>query len=330
MNKKMKAIVCTKYGAPDVLQLRDIKKPVPKDNEVLVKVQAATVTTAGLIGRTGKPFFTRVFTGVTKPKKNILGMELAGEIEAIGKDVELFKVGDQVFGKTGIDLGAHAEFKSMPQEGTLLIKPNNMTYEESAAVVEGALTALNFLRNKANIKREQKVLINGASGSIGVAAVQIAKYFGAEVTGVSSTGNLEMVKSLGADKVIDYTKEDFTKNGKAYDIIFDTVGKSSFSKCKGSLKQKGFYLDPARMSTIIPMFWTSMFGSQKAIMTATYLRPASKITKDLIFIKDLIEKGKIKSVIDRSYPLAQTAKAHEYVETGHKKGNVVITMGHKK
>ena len=324
----MKAIVCTKYGAPDVLQLQEVERPVPKDNEVLIKVHAATATTAGLIGRKGEPFFVRFFMGLTKPKKNILGQELAGEIEAVGKDVKLFKEGDQVFGMTGIALGAHAEFKCMPEDGALVIKPTNMTYEESVAVVEGGLTALNFLRNKGNIQRGQKVLIYGASGSVGTASIQVAKYFGAEVTGVCSTTNLELVKSLGADMVIDYTKEDFTENGQTYDIIFDTVGKRSFSLCKGSLTQKGVYLDTAGVATIFPMLWTSMFGSKKAILTATYMRPASEITKDLIFLKELIEAGKIQSVIDRRYPLEQTAEAHRYVEKGHKKGNVVITLEH--
>ncbi len=323
----MKAIVCTKYGPPEVLQLQEVEKPVPKDNEVLIKVHAATATTAGLSGRAGKPYFARFVTGLTKPKKNVLGMELAGEIEAVGKDVGLFKEGDQVFGMTGIALGAHAEFKCMPQDGALVMQPSNMTYEESVAVVEGGLTALNFLRNKANIQSGQKVLINGASGSVGTAAVQVAKYFGADVTGVCSTTNLELVKSLGADKVIDYTKEDFTKSGQTYDIIFDTVGKSSFSVCKGSLKQKGIYLDAGKLATIFPMLWTSMFGSKKAILAATYLRPAREITKDLVFLKELIEEGKIQSVIDRRYPLEQTAEAHGYVEKGHKKGNVVITVG---
>ncbi len=227
---------------------------------------------------------------------------------------------------TGIALGAHAEFKCMPEDGALVIKPTNMTHEESVAVVEGALTALHFLRNKANIQNGQKVLIYGASGSVGTASIQVAKYFGAEVSGVCSTANLELVKSLGADMVIDYTKEDFTKNNQTYDIIFDTVGKSSFSRCKGSLKQKGVYLDAGKLATIFPMLWTSMFGSKKAILTATYVRPAREMTKDLIFLKELIETGKIKSVIDRRYPLEQTAEAHRYVETGRKKGNVVITV----
>ncbi len=322
----MKAIVCTKYGAPEVLQLQEVEKPVPKDNEVLIKVHAATATTAGLSGRKGEPFFVRFFMGLTKPKKNILGQELAGEIEAVGKDVKLFKEGDQVFGMAGIALGAHAEFRCLPEDAALIIKPTNMTYAESVAVVEGGLTALNFLRNKADIQSGQKVLIYGASGSVGTASIQVAKCFGAEVTGVCGTANLELVKSLGADKVIDYTKEDFTKNGQTYDIIFDTVGKRSFSLCKGSLTQKGVYLDAAGLATIFPMLWTSMFGSKKAILTATGLRPASEMTKDLIFLKELIEAGKIQSVIDRRYPLEQTAEAHRYVETGRKKGNVVITV----
>ena len=322
----MKAIVCTKYGPPEVLQLQEVEKPVPNDNEVLIKVHAATATAAGLIGRKGEPFFVRFFMGLTKPKKNILGQELAGEIVAVGKDVKLFKEGDQVFGMTGIALGAHAEFKCMPEDGALVIKPTNMTYEESVAVVEGGLTALNFLRNKGNIQGGQKVLIYGASGSVGTASIQVAKYFGAEVTGVCSTANLKLVKSLGADMVIDYTKEDFTQNGQSYDIIFDTVGKRSFSRCKSSLKHKGVYLDAAGVATIFPMLWTSMFGSKKAIFTATYVRPVREITKDLIFLKELIEAGKIKPVIDRRYPLEQTAEAHGYVEKGHKKGNVVITL----
>ena len=322
----MKAIVCTKYGAPEVLQLQEVAKPVAKDHEVLIKVHATAATTSGLSGHTGKPFFARFITGLTRPKKNILGMQVAGEVEAVGKDVKLFREGDQVFGHTGLALGAYAEFMCMPEDGALVIKPTNMTFEESAAVIEGALTALPFLRDKANIQSGQDVLIYGASGSVGTASIQVAKYYGAEVTGVCSTTNLEMVKALGADKVIDYTKEDFTKNGQTYDIIFDTVGKSSFSRCKSSLKQKGVYLDSGKLATILPMLWTSKFGSKKAILTATGLRPAREKIKDLVFLKELIEAGKIKPVIDRSYPLEQTADAHRYVETGHKKGNVVIAV----
>ncbi len=322
----MKAIVCTKYGVPEVLQLKELEKPVPKDKEVLIKIHATTATASGLNGRKGEPLIARFFMGLSKPKKNILGPELAGEIEAVGKDVKLFKEGDQVFGIDYRRLGAYAEYVCRPEDGALVTKPTNMTHEESVAVVEGALTALPFLRDKANIQSGQKVLIYGASGSVGTASIQVAKYFGAEVTGVCSTANVELVKSLGADMVIDYTKEDFTTGGQTYDIIFDTVGKSSFSLCKGSLKQKGVYLDAAKMATIFPMLWTSIFGSKKAILAATGLRPASEMTKDLIFLKELIDAGKIQPAIDRRYPLEQAAKAHRYVETGRKKGNVVINV----
>jgi NADPH:quinone reductase-like Zn-dependent oxidoreductase len=268
--------------------------------------------------------------GLTRPKNPIPGTDFAGEIEAVGKDAELFKEGDQVFGHAGESLGCYAEYKCLPEEEVLAIKPANMTYEEATAVVDGALTALPFLREKGNIQSGQKVLINGASGSIGTAAVQLAKYFGAEVTGVCSTTNLELVKSLGADKVIDYTKEDFTKTGQTYDIIFDTVGKSSFSRCKGSLKQKGIYLVAAGglAFLLLQTLWTSKIGSKKAILMLTGMRSSSEVTKDLIFLKELIEAGKIKPVIDRRYPLEQTAEAHRYVDKGHKKGNVVITVEH--
>ncbi len=323
----MKAVVCPKYGPPDVLQLKEVEKPTPKDNEVLIKIYATTVNATDPMGRAGKPFMARLVPlSLTKPKYPILGGELAGEIESVGKNVTLYKEGDQVYGCTGISQGAHAEYKCLPEDGQLAIKPTNMTYDEAAAITGGALTALIFLRDKGNIQSGQKVLINGASGSVGTAAVQLAKYFGAEVTGVCSTTNLEMVKSLGADKVIDYTKEDFTKNGETYDIIFDTVSKSSFSRCKGVLKQKGVYLVTIPWPAILlQMLWTSMVGSKKVIFAATSFKFSNK---ELIFLKELIEAGKIKSVIDRTYPLEQMAEAHRYVETGHKKGNVVITVEH--
>jgi NADPH:quinone reductase-like Zn-dependent oxidoreductase len=324
----VKAIVQTKYGPPEVLQLQEVEKPVPKENEVLIKIHATTVTAVDCTFRQGSPFIGRFFSGLTRPKNPIPGTEFAGEVEAVGADVKRFKEGDQVFG-TSTGNGAHAEYMCLPEEGsTLAIKPVNMTYEE-AAVIDGSLTALPFLRDKGNIQSGQEVLIYGASGSVGTAAVQLAKYYGAEVTGVCSTANLELVKSLGADKVIDYTQEDFTKSGQTYDIIFDAVGKTSFSRCKGSLKQTGIFLEAALTPAILPqMLWTSKIGSNKAMIAFTGLMPASERTKNLVFLKELIEAGEIKAVIDRTYPLEQIAEAHRYVETGHKKGNVVITVEH--
>jgi len=267
------------------------------------------------------------FNGLLKPRHQILGQELAGEVEAIGNTVTRFKPGDQVF---GIDMfGAYAEYKCMPENGALAIKPTNMSYEDAASVPNGALTALPFLRDKGKIHSGQTVLIYGASGSVGAAAVQLARYYGAVVTGVCSTANLEWVKSLGADQVIDYTQEDFTENGKTYDIIFDTVGKLSFSACKGSLTDEGIYLSTVPSPIILlQALWPAKNGSKKAKFMAAGLRPSSEKIKDLVFLTELIEAGKIKPVIDRCYPLEQMAEAHRYVEKGHKKGNVVITVEH--
>ena len=325
----MKAIVLTKYGSPDVLKLKELKKPTPKDNEILIKIYATTATGGDCEIRKFKIpilfwLFLRIYVGIIKPRGNfILGQELAGEIEAVGKNVKRFKQGDSIFGTPGMGFGAYAQYICLPENRMLALKPANTTYEEAAVIPMGGYNALHFLR-KANVQNGQKVLIYGASGSIGTIAVQLAKYFGAEVTGVCSTTNLELVKSLGADKVIDYTKEDFTQSDEIYDVIFDVPGKSPFSGSLSSLKKNGLYVlaNPSLLD-IIRGLWTSITSSKKVITEF-----ASEKIEDLVFLKELIEKGKIKSAIDRRYPLEQTAEAHRYVENGHKKGNVVITVEH--
>ncbi len=327
----MKAILYEKYGPPEVLQLKEVSKPTPKDDEVLIRIYATAATTGDVNARgfafvpPGLGPLARLMMGPRKPKNPIIGSVLAGEIEAAGKDVDIFGKGDQVFGVDGNAMGAYAEYVCLPQEGVLVEKPANMTYEEAATIPFGALTAYYFLRDKGNIESGQTVLINGASGSVGTAAVQLAKSFGAEVTGVCSTRNLEMVKALGADKVIDYTKEDFTQSGETYDIIFDVVvGKTSFSDCRNSLNENGLYLAVAGgLKEAIQMLWTSVIGSKKVIFGGGI---AAERKENLLIIKELIEAGKLKAVIDRSYPLEQIAEAHRYVETGHQKGNVVITV----
>ena len=311
----MKAIVCTRYGSPEVLQLREVEKPAPRDNEVLIKIIATPVTAmdvrirglnvpvAGIGGRIARAMIRFKF-GLVKPRKSILGGYLAGEIETAGKDVKRFKKGDPVYARTGWRFGTYAEYTCLSETEVIVLKPTDLTYEEAAAIPYGSANALYFLR-KGDIRNGQKVLIYGASGAIGTSAVQLAKYYGAEVTGVCSTPNLELVRSLGADRVIDYTKEDFTRSNELFDIIFDAVGKISYSKSQKSLKPDGKYV--------------SVFASGLSEIR----------TEDLIFLKELVEAGKIKPVIDRCYPLEQTAEAHRYVDKGHKKGNVIIAVGHK-
>jgi NADPH:quinone reductase-like Zn-dependent oxidoreductase len=328
----MKAVIWTKYGPADALQLKEVEKPVPKADEVLIKIHATTVTAGDCEMRSlNLPFFLavpmRAYIGLRKPNRiTILGQELAGEIESVGKDVKLFKEGDPVFAATGFGLGAYAEYKCMPEspagmEGVLARMPVNLTYEEAAAVPIGGLEALHFLR-KGNLHSGQKVLVNGAGGSIGTIAVQLARHYGAEVTGVDSPGKLDMLLSIGAQQVIDYTREDFTKNGQTYDLIFDVVGKSPFTRSVRSLKPDGRYLlaNP-RPSHMVRGRWISMSSRKRVIYGA-----AGQRTEDLLALKELIEAGVIKPVIDRRYPLEQAAEAHRYVETGNKKGNVVITV----
>ncbi len=330
----MRAIVYENYGSPDVLELREVARPTPRDHEILIRIRAVSVNVGDLWARNFKaitpskfsmplPLWlpSRMFFGWTKPKINILGSEFAGDVEAIGRDVTRFKKGDPVFGYRGQNMGANAEFLCMPENGLVEIKPSTMTYEEAATVPYGALTALSLLR-KVNIQPGQKVLVNGASGGIGSAAVQFVKHFGADVTGVCGTPRVEFVKALGADRVIDYTNEDFTQNGETYDLIFDIMGKSSFSQCKNSLKPDGIYLLASfKMKQLFQMLWSSMRGGRKVVCALS-----SEKVEDLAFIKELAETGKIKSIIDKRYPLEQAAAAHRYIEKGHKRGKVVLAL----
>ena len=325
----MKAVVYQKYGSPDVLELKEVEKPTPKDNEVLIKICAASATTGDCEIRKFKVHILfwlplRIYMGLRRPiRSTILGAYLAGEIEAVGKDVKQFKKGDQVFAAAGLRFGAYAEYVCLPDDGTLAMKPSNMTYEEAATVPIGGLNALHFLR-EGNIQSGEEVLIYGAAGSIGTFAVQIARSWGAEVTCVDSAKKLDMLRSLGADHVIDYTREDFTKRGGSYDVIFDGVGRSPFSRRVRALKQDGRYLlaNPG-VSHMVRGLWTSMTSSKKVIF-----KFADEKTEDLLYLTELIETGKLRAVIDRRYPLEQTVEAHRYIESGDKKGSVVVTMGH--
>jgi NADPH:quinone reductase-like Zn-dependent oxidoreductase len=324
----MKAAVYSRYGPPDVVQIKDVEKPAPKDREILIRIHATTVCSADWRIRKADPFFIRIINGLRRPTKiHILGMEFAGTIESAGKAVTKFHAGDQVFGGTGFKFGAHAEYACVPEDGTLAIKPFNMTFEEAAAVFFGGVTALYFLR-KGKIQVGQKVLVYGASGSVGTFAVQLAKHFGAHVTGVCSASNLEMVRSLGADEMIDYTREDFSSAGQVYDVVFDTVGKSGFSRSLKSLKRGGFYLRASGSTRLLPMLGESLRGVWASITGAAKVAGgvARGTPGDLPFLKGLIESGKLRTVIDRRYSLGEIAAAHRYAEGGHKKGNVAIFL----
>lgn len=319
LDEHMIAIIYEKYGAPDVLKLMEIEKPVPKNNEILVKVKAASVTSGDWRMRKPDPFLARLVNGIIKPKRiPILGFELSGEVEAIGKDVTRFKIGDQVFAFTGFKFGAYAQYKCLSEDGVVALKPTNLTHEDAAAVPAGAATALSALRDKGTIKQGQNVLVYGASGSVGTYAVQLAGYFGATVTAVCSTANFELVKTLGATRVIDYKIEDFAEQGELYDLIFDAVGKKSFTECKKALSPAGRYICVDK----------NTYRNRKGRVSFAKKYSQEKHTKDLIFIKELIEAKKIIPVVDRKYDMSQIVDAHIYVESGHKKGNVVISISH--
>lgn len=325
----MKAFVYEKYGPPDVLELREIEKPTPKSKEVLIKIYATTVTSGDWRVRSlnvpvGFGLISRLVFGVSRPRQPILGSELAGMVESVGKDVRKFNIGDQVFAFSDTGMGCHAEYKCMPEDGAVALKPLNLTYGEAAALSFGGTTALSFLK-RGKIQSGERVLVNGASGSVGTAAVQLARHFGADVTGVCSTTNVELVRSLGASHVIDYTKEDFTRNGETYDVIVDTVGTAPFSRSKASLKESGRLLMVlGGLPDMLQIPWASMTSSKKVIAG-----PAVSRAEDLRFLAGLAETGEFKPVIDRRYPFERIADAHHYVDTGRKKGNVIITLEQK-
>jgi NADPH:quinone reductase-like Zn-dependent oxidoreductase len=321
----MKAIVCTAYGPPEVLQLQEIPKPIPKANEVLIKVHAGGVSPSDCAFRKGDPFLVRLIYGLSKPRLSTQGVEFAGEVEAVGKGVTEFVVGDQVFGMSPDTFGAHAEYLCLREDKPLTIKPANVNYAEMAGITDGATTALTFLRDVAKVQAGQRVLINGASGAVGAYGVQLAKYFGANVTGVCSGANADLVKSLGADRVIDYTLTDFTRSGQSYDVIFDAVGKRSFGECKNALTPNGLYLSTVpTWGVFTSVLWTALFGRKKAkFVTAGLMQNRDNLN----FIATLVEAGHLKAVIDRTYPMEQVVDAHRYVDTGRKKGNVILAIG---
>ena len=322
----MKAIVATAYGTPDVLELKQVAKPHPQPNEILIRIHASSATTADGMMRTGKPYLGRLMTGLTKPKHPIPGTGFAGQVEAVGTSITQFQLGDRVFGETTLGFSANAEYIVVPESSVVLPMPDNMSYMEAAPFCDGVLTSWNYLKYLANLRPGQRILINGASGSLGTAAVQLAKYLGATVTGVCSNRNVGLVRSLGADEAIDYTRKDFTKGTEQYDYVFDTVGKSSFRACKAILTKQGRYLCPALS---LPLLWqmlrTNASSGQRAIFAATGLRSEDELRSMLEELLVIHQAGKLQVVIDRQYPLEKLSEAHTYIAAGHKKGNVVIT-----
>lgn len=320
----MKAVVHDRYGPPEVLRIEEVEQPVPKDDEVLVKIHATTVSRTDTGLRSADLFPSRFISGLLRPKRRVLGSDLAGEVEAVGATVTEFEVGDHVFGINPWKFGTHAEFVCMRASGALAHMPANMSFEAAAAVCDGAILALNALR-PAELRAGQRILIYGASGSIGTAGVQLARYFGSDATAVCNRENFELVRSLGADEVIDYTQEDFTKNGQTYDVIFDSVGDLSFTRCRGSLKKGGFYVATDHLHNLVLALWTRRIGDRRVLFPI----PPRFTKQDVLFLKELIEVGKYRAVIDRRYPLEQVVEATRYVETKQKTGNVVLTFdGH--
>ena len=321
----MRAVIVEKYGNPEVLQIQKIEKPLPKSNEVLIKIKATSITAASGFMREGKPYLGRLFLGLTRPKVKTPGTDLSGIIEAIGSDVKNFNVGEEVIAETGLNCGTYAEYICLSFDELIVKKPNNVSHEEATGVIDGACTALAFLTEQVKIKEGQKILINGASGSIGTAAIQLAKQFGAEVTGICSAKNKALVKDIGADKVLDYKKGELQKSYELFDVIFDTVGKLSYSNAKKNLKPNGVYLTPVMdFSTLLSLLFVSPFSKKKLKFCATGMRKQELRMKDLIQVKDLIKEEKISPVMDRVYPFEQIQEAHSYVDTGRKRGNVVV------
>jgi NADPH:quinone reductase-like Zn-dependent oxidoreductase len=326
---KMKAVVMTGYGSPEVIKLKEVAMPQPNENEVLVKVHASSATRADSMMRTGKPCIARLFVGLSKPKHPIPGTGFAGEVIHIGSKVSTFHVGDQVFGETTTKFSTNAQYVTVAEDDVILRKPENLSYQDAAAFCDGHLTSINFLKNIGQLQPGQKVLINGASGSLGTSAIQLARYLGAEVTGVCSDRNVGLVKSLGADHVIDYTREDFTRSSVKYDLIYDTIGKSTFSKAKKVLTKNGAYISPVlQFPLLVQMLFTGIFNKKKARFEATGMKTAPALKALLNDLIQISKEGRLKTVIDRQFPLEKVAQAHAYIDTGHKKGNVIITINH--